>query len=80
MPMNPLRRSVLLYDLSRVGLAGFRFAVVLLIAAAALRHAALAWIGVGTLIGSMVLWLVCLPTSAECDRLRARGLVPPRSR
>jgi len=80
MPTRTLRRGVVLYDLSRVGFGGLRLAVVLLLASAALRALSLAWIGAGTLIGSIALWLICLPTSAECDRLRAQGLVPPRTR
>lgn len=78
MPTRTLRRSVLLHDLSRLGFFGLRFAVVLLLAAAALQAAALAWIGAGTLVASLALWLACLPTDAEHERLRAAGAVRSR--
>lgn len=80
MPIRTLRRSVLLHDLSRIGFAGLRFAVILLLAAAALRTLSLAWIGAGTLVASLVLRLACLPADAEHARLRAAGAVPTRSR
>jgi hypothetical protein len=83
--MSPrtLRRSVMrhdsaiLHDLSRVGFAGLRFAVVLLLAAAALQAALLAWIGAATLVASLALWLAFLPTDAEPARLPA---CPPARR
>lgn len=80
MPTRTLRSSVMLHDLSRVDFAGLRFAVILLLASAALRTPSLAWIGAGTLIGSLALWLACLPADAEHARLRAAGAVPTRSR
>jgi Zn-dependent membrane protease YugP len=80
MPPPTLRSSAMRHDLSRVGFAGLRFAVILLLAAAALRTSSLAWIGAGTLVASLVLWLACLPTDAEHARLRAAGAVPTRSR
>jgi hypothetical protein len=79
MHIRPVSRSAM-PDLSRVGLEGLRFAVILLLAAEALHAPSLAGIGAGTLIGSLVLWLACLPTDAEHDRLRAAGAVPPLSR
>jgi hypothetical protein len=78
MPTPTLRSSAILHDLSRVGFAGLRFAVVLLLAAAALSSANLAWTGAATLIASLALWLAFLPTDAEHARLRAAGAVRSR--
>lgn len=78
MPTRTLRRSVMLHDLSRVGFAGLRFATILLLIAAALSSAPLAWIGAATLVASLTLWLACLPTDAELDHLRAAGVLRSR--
>ena len=78
MPTRTLRSSIMRHDLSRVGFAGLRFAVVLLLVSAALSVAPLAWIGAGTLVASLALWLAFQPTDAEHARRRAAGTIRSR--
>jgi hypothetical protein len=78
MPTRKLRRSVLLHYLSRAGFAGLRFATILLLIAAGLSSAPLAWIGAATLVASLALWLACLPTDAEHAKLEAAGVLRSR--
>ena len=80
MTISPLRRTAMLYDLSRFGLFGMRLAGLTLLAAIALGNHFAGLVGALTMMGSIALWLGCRPASADIDRLRAKGLAPPRAR